>query len=324
MVWDPADASLIHDQPESALEGEMMKDHPDADLGPNLTLDRYQELAAITDLEPDSADPMVPLLGLAGEVGSLSAEYKKRVRRGGDSYVGFEQAVPIELGDILWYLATLARRAGFTLSQVAHTNLAKTHDRYITTDGTLAFSYDDGFPADQCLPRRFQATFTTHTENGIVRCRLQIEDERLGALIDDNARHQDAYRFHDIFHIAHAAVLGWSPVLRSLVRVKRGIDKDVDRVEDGARAIAREEAVTAMIFELAAEWSYFDGAERVDDSVLWAAKAITAHLEVGAQPASEWERSILAGYAAWRALRDNGGGRVQVDLDERLVQFINS
>lgn len=302
----------------------MTEDRPEAGSGPDLTLDQYQELAKSTDLEADSADPIVPLLGLAGEVGSLASEYKKRVRRGGQSYVGFEQAVPIELGDILWYLATLARRAGLTLSEVAHLNLSKTRDRYVTTDGTLAFSYDDGFPDGQRLPRRFDATFTTHVEDGITMCRLQIEDERLGALIDDNARHQDAYRFHDIFHIAHAAVLGWSPVLRSLVRVKRGIDKDTDRIEDGARAIAREEAVTAMVFELASEWSYFEGAERVDDGLLRAAKAITAQLEVGAQPASEWERAILAGYAVWRALRDHDGGRVRVDLDERTVAFIGA
>lgn len=113
-------------------------------------------------------------------------------------------------------------------------------------------------------------------------------------------------------------------MLRSLVRVKRGIDKDTDRVEDGARAIAREEAVTTMIFELASEWSYFDGAERVDDSILRAAMAITAQLEVGNQPASEWERAILSGYAAWRALRANNGGRVRVDLDERTVEFVHA
>ena len=302
----------------------MTADDPEAGFGHNLTLDQYQELAKSTDLEADSTDPMVPLLGLAGEVGSLASEYKKRVRRGGQSYVGFEQAVPIELGDILWYLATLARRAGLTLSEVAQLNLSKTRDRYVATDGTLAFSYDDGFPDGQRLPRRFDATFTTDVEDGITRCRLQIEDERLGALIDDNSRHQDAYRFHDIFHIAHAAVLGWSPVLRSLVRVKRGIDKDTDRIEDGARAIAREEAVTAMVFELASEWSYFEGAERVDDSLLRAAKAITAQLEVGAQPASEWEKAILAGYAVWRALRDNDGGRIRVDLDERTVEFVGA
>lgn len=302
----------------------MSENAPWEDLGSKLTLDDYQRFAAETDLDPESADPIVPLLGLAGEVGSLASEHKKRVRPGGQSYVGFENSVPIELGDILWYLATLTRRSGHSLSEVALLNLSKTRDRYASTDGTLAFSFDDGFPDGQRLPRRFDATFVTHIEDGVTRCRLEIEDERLGALIDDNARHQDAYRFHDIFHIAHAAVLGWSPVLRSLVRVKRGFDKDTDRIEDGARAIAREEAVTTLIFELASEWSYFKGADRVDDSLLKAAKAVTAHLEVGAQPGSEWERAILAGYAAWRALRDNDGGRVRVDLDARSVEYVSA
>lgn len=302
----------------------MTDDHPLAHHGPDLTLDQYQAMAAETDLDRDSADPLIPLLGLAGEVGQLIAEYKKRVRRGGESYVGFENVMPIELGDILWYLATLARRTGRTLSEVAHLNLSKTRDRYVTADGTLAFSFDDGLPTEQRFPRQFIATFTTHDERGVNKCRLTIENEQYGALIDDNAHYTDHYRFHDIFHIAHAAVLGWSPVLRALLGAKRRQDEKIDRVEDGARAWATEEAVTAMIFELADVWNYFDGSERVDDSILRAVKAVTARLEVGAQPSSEWERAILTGYAAWRHLRDYGGGSVAVDLDARTVTPLGS
>lgn len=300
----------------------MTAEHPNADLGRDLTLDMYQEIAAETDLDRDSDDPLIPLLGLAGEVGQLIAEYKKRRRRGGESYIGFEDVMPIELGDILWYLATLARKSGKTLREVAHLNLSKTRDRYVTTDGTLAYSFDDGFPENQRFPRRFTATFTTHDDGGLVKCRLIIEDEQYGALIDDNAHYADDYRFHDIFHIAHAAVLGWSPVLRALMAAKRRDDDEIDRVEDGARAWATEEAVTAMIFELARVWDYFAGVERVDDSILRAAKAVTARLEVGPQPTSEWERAILSGYAAWRHLRDHSGGIVAVDLDARTVSVI--
>lgn len=303
-----------------------MSDLTEADAGSGLTLDRYQQLSQATDLGPSSYAPddmdslKVPLLGLAGEVGALLSEYKKRVRPGGESYVGFDTTVAIELGDILWYLAALARRVDRPLSEIAHTNLTKTRDRYVRTDGSLAFSFDEGFPAGQRFPRRFEATFTTYEENGLTKCRLNIGGEEFGDPIDDNAKHSDDYRFHDIFHIAHAAVLGWSPVFRLLIRRKRRLD-DTDRVEDGARAIATEEAVTAMVFELAGSWSYFDGAERVDDSILRAAKAVTSRLEVGAQPSSEWERAILTGFAAWRRLRDNQGGRVLVDLDARTVEY---
>ncbi|MFL6239002.1 MAG: hypothetical protein ACJ735_05855 [Actinomycetes bacterium] len=302
----------------------MTADHRLADLGTDLTLDQYQEIAAETDLDGDSSDPLIPLLGLAGEVGQLIAEYKKRVRPGGESYIGFEAVMPIELGDILWYLATLARRSRRTLSEVAHMNLSKTRDRYMTTDGTLAFSFDDGFPAEQRFPRQFTASFTTHDEGGLAKCRLTISNEQYGALLDDNAHYSDDYRFHDVFHIAHAAVLGWSPVLRALIAAKRREDETTDRVEDGARAWATEEAVTAMVFELAKAWNSFEGSERVDDSILGAVKAVTARLEVGAQPSSEWERAILTGYAAWRHLRDHGGGAVAVDLDARTVAVLGS
>jgi len=302
----------------------MTADHPLAEVGADLTLDQYQEVAAATDLDPDSTDPLIPLLGLAGEVGQLIAEYKKRIRRGGESYIGFEAVMPIELGDILWYLATLARRTGRTLSEVAHLNLSKTRDRYVATDGSLAYSFDDGFPLEQRFPRQFTATFTTHEDDGLTKCRLTIENEQYGAVLDDNAHYADDYRFHDIFHIAHAAVLGWSPVLRALINAKRREDDNTDRVEDGARAWAAEEAVTAMIFELAKVWNYFDGSERIDDSILRAAKAVTARLEVGAQPSSEWERAILAGYGAWRHLRERGGGVVAVDLDARSLTVLDA
>src|SRR5581483_2024500 len=148
----------------------MTAEHPLSDLGTALTLDQYQELAAETDLDGDSSDPLIPLLGLAGEVGQLLAEYKKRVRPGGESYVGFESVMPTELGDILWYLAALARRSGRVLSEVAHMNLSKTRDRYVRRDGTLAFSFDDGFPAEQRFPRQFTATFTTDSADPLTRC----------------------------------------------------------------------------------------------------------------------------------------------------------
>src|SRR2546425_1996035 len=51
--------------------------------------------------------------------------------------------------------------------------------------------------------------------------------------IQDNAYDDDGYRFHDVFHFAHLAILGWSPVLRKLLKRKRRNDVLVDEVEDG-------------------------------------------------------------------------------------------
>ena len=296
-----------------------MTDHVDPAA---LTLDEYQRLSAATDIDADNDDPIVPLLGLAGEIGSVIAEYKKKIRPDGAGYVGFDEVIRIELGDILWYLASLTSRSGLTLGEVAVANLTKTRARWLPGDGVPPTSYDDDMPNGQRLPRRFEALFTTYVENGLTKCSMTIDGEEFGDPIDDNTRYEDNYRFHDVFHLAHAAILGWSPVLRLLVGRKRRND-DRDRTEDGARAIAAEESVTAMVFALAEAWNYFAEAEHVDETILNAAKAVTSRLEVGDRNSADWERAILAGYAVWRGLRDNDGGRVIVDLDAAAIEYIS-
>lgn len=291
------------------------------DLDPaSLTLDEFQRLSTATDIDADNNDPIVPLLGLAGEIGALIAEYKKKIRPDGAGYVGFDEVIRIELGDILWYLASLTSRSGFALGEVAVANLTKTRARWLPSEGRPPTSYDDDLPRNQRLPRRFDALFTTNTDVSIAKCRMTIEGEEFGDPIDDNTRYEDHYRFHDVFHLAHAAVLGWSPVFRLLVERKRR-DDDRDRTEDGARAIAAEESVTAMVFAFAERWDYFSEAEHVDETILHAAKAVTSRLEVGDRNSADWERAILAGYDVWRQLRDNDGGRVIVDLDAATIEY---
>jgi hypothetical protein len=291
------------------------------DLDPTtVTLDEYQRLSAATDIDADNADPIVPLLGLAGEIGALIAEYKKKIRPDGAGYVGFDEVIRIELGDILWYLASLASKSGLTLGEIAVANLAKTRARWLPGDSGPPTSYDDGMSDGQRLPRRFEAVFTTYVESGLTKCSMTIEGEEFGDPIDDNTRYEDNYRFHDVFHLSHAAILGWSPVLRLLVGRKRR-DDDRDRTEDGARAIAAEESLTAMVFAFAERWNYFSEAEHVDETILNAAKAVTSRLEVGRRNSADWERAILAGYAVWRNLRDNDGGRVIVDLDAAAIAY---
>lgn len=291
------------------------------DLDPSsLTLNDYQRLSAATDIDAHNVDPIVPLLGLAGEIGALIAEYKKKIRPDGAGYVGFEEVIRIELGDILWYLASLTSRSGLALGEVAIANLTKTRARWLPPEGRPPTSYDDDLPRHQRLPRQFEALFTTYADGSLTKCRMTIEGEEFGDPIDDNTRYEDHYRFHDVFHLAHAAVLGWSPVLRLLVERKRR-DDDRDRTEDGARAIAAEESVTAMVFAFAERWNYFSEAEHVDETILYAAKAVTSRLEVGDRNSADWERAILVGYNVWRQLRDNNGGRVIVDLDAATVGY---
>lgn len=284
----------------------------------DLALDEYQRLAAKTDVEGDSADPMVPLLGLAGEVGSLATEFKKKSRPDGVAYTGFDEIVIEELGDVLWYLAALARRVDVPLSAIARTNLDKTRARWLPSEGPPPCSFDEGFPADQRLPRQFEVVFTT-VEQRVV---MEVAGDRIGDPIDDNSRVADGYAFHDVFHLGYLAVLGWSPILRALLRRKRKADEQTDRAEDGARACAMEEAIAAFVFEMARPYEFFDGADHVDDTILRGVKAVTGGLEVATRSAADWERAILTGFSAWRALRATGHGVVRVDQDRRTVDVV--
>src|SRR5207245_1732884 len=76
-------------------------------------LDQYQRLAAFTDQNPRRGAEGVgfPVLGLFGEIGSLLSALKKRQREH-ESYPGYAEAVVEEVGDVLWYLANVASRAG--------------------------------------------------------------------------------------------------------------------------------------------------------------------------------------------------------------------
>ena len=80
-----------------------------------MTFDEYQLKAAATDASEiaKNTDLSVPLLGLAGETGSLLTLYKKWLRDG-DAYQIMADRLSEEMGDILWYLAAIARRRGLS------------------------------------------------------------------------------------------------------------------------------------------------------------------------------------------------------------------
>ena len=74
-----------------------------------LTVGDYAQDAARTDRGVEGQSLAFPLLGLAGEVGSLLSELKKK-QRDPASYRSHSDAVTEELRDVLWYLAAVARR----------------------------------------------------------------------------------------------------------------------------------------------------------------------------------------------------------------------
>jgi NTP pyrophosphatase (non-canonical NTP hydrolase) len=286
-----------------------------------MTLDEYQQRAAATDAREISknADLSVLLLGLAGETGSLLTLYKKQLRDG-DAFQVAEQRLAEEMGDVLWYLAAIARRCGLSLETIAERNLEKTRLRWLSGEKRQLF--DESMPPAEQIPRRFAVTLRdTKDDTGKNLMNMVFNGDPLGSELTDNAHDPDGYRFHDILHLSLAATLGWSPVIRALLKRKRKSNKRLDEIEDGGRAIAIEEGLAALIFTYATEHSLLEGVETIDWGILRTCQTMAGGLEVRTRPLFDWERAILAAFAAWREAIKHGGVRVFGDLAESTFTF---
>src|SRR5438270_779800 len=117
----------------------------------------YQLSSSETDQSPtaDEKGLVVPLLGLAGEVGSLLTEYKKHLRDG-NAHRLFREQIREDLGDLLWYVANVATKFGLDLEEIAAKNLKKTQDRWPVKKPPAGRLFDENYPAQQKLPRQFE------------------------------------------------------------------------------------------------------------------------------------------------------------------------
>lgn len=282
----------------------------------------YQRTAAATDRAAGDEDRTrleIYLLGLAGEAGSVAAEYKKRLRDG-NAHARWLPRMSEELGDVLWYLSAIAREVGLDLEAIAQENLAKTRGRWLVTSTT---PLDAGSPSGERLPRQGEYVFVpTTNQSGRAAVRLEFEGQARGAILTDAAEEPDGYRFHDVFHLSYAALLGWSPVTRKLLDRKRRSDPAVDENEDGGRAIVIEEGIAALVFGYAAQHDYLDGIERLDQRLLDSIALLCAGTEARIRSAAQWEKAILDGFACFRSLRHHGAGRVWFDADAGLLRYL--
>jgi NTP pyrophosphatase (non-canonical NTP hydrolase) len=290
-----------------------------------MDFDRYQKEALRTDRVParegsdDILSLVVPMLGLAGETGQLLSEYKKHLRDG-EAHRLFKERVSEELGDLLWYIANVASKFDLTLEEIAAANLAKVKARW-ATERTEPLCFDATLPEGERLPRRFEVELLDVEGDNRQRVRVLINGKPFGAELTDNAYDPDGYRFHDVFHFAYAAVLGWSPITRALLSRKRKSLPLLDEVEDGGRAAVIEEGVTALAFDYARRHHMLRGVSVLDFQLLRTIKDMTSHLEVKQCTTGEWEHAILQGFKVWGAVLAARGGRIAVDLDQRRIDY---
>lgn len=106
-----------------------------------MEFDEYQDKAGKYDSfkhgddEPrdDLTDPafIEKVMGLAGEAGETVDKVKKIIRdKEGVASSEDVEAIKKELGDVLWYIASISTYLDISLSDIAKTNLDKLESRY--------------------------------------------------------------------------------------------------------------------------------------------------------------------------------------------------
>ena len=95
-----------------------------------MTLDEYQNHALETAIYPKQYKIIYPALGITGEAGECSDKVKKVIRdNNGEFTYDRKREIAKEIGDVLWYCATLAHDIGYTLNEVGEMNVEKLNSR---------------------------------------------------------------------------------------------------------------------------------------------------------------------------------------------------
>ena len=296
----------------------------------------YQELAVSTShyrrreaLAPHLAriwQNAGELLAPFGSLGHLDA-----------NAINDKKSVSKALGDIMWYVASFAGVYDLELNDVALENVSKIQSAFPADDHKVPTPlYDEDMPKLEQFPRNFNVDFVETDASTAV---MLINGVRVGDRLTDNAyitegedrKLIDGYRFHDSIHLAFAAVLGWSPVIRKLMMRKRKSDPVIDEVEDGARAQIVEEMIVKIAHSHAVGYhrdNLLDDRKHLNLNLLKDIVILAEGLEVaggrkGASPCKywEWEKAILEGFKVYNLLRLHRRGRITLDLKSRTVLF---
>lgn len=225
-----------------------------------------------------------------------------------------------DLARVFQLLVRAATSTRIDLNLCAHNNLAKIESRW-PQKYVYHPLFDDDRKPNEYLPRRFVVYFEERKVRGKAYVFQTCRGINIGDRLTDNRTEKDDYRFHDVFHLAYAAILGWSPVIRALLKVKRKSIPDVDENQDGARAILIEEGIATWIFNHGLAHDLFQDVQKLDYTLLKAIRQLTKGYEVSKCPLWQWQDAILEGFRVFRKLKEHRRGWVTVDIDQRWVNF---
>jgi NTP pyrophosphatase (non-canonical NTP hydrolase) len=233
------------------------------------------------------------------------------------------------LGKLLADLAMVAALFKQKLGEIAASNLVKVRSRWPGPNPVYRPLFDEGFSELEQFPRdEFDMEFIQIMPSaGASPYVIQrLRGINIGDRLTDNRADPDGYRFHDVFHLAYMTHLGWSPVIRSLLKLKRKSRRDLDENQDGARAGIIEEAISTWVFNHAHMRNFFESKSqgRLSYDLLKQVHDMVRGYEVHDCPLWQWEKAILDGFSVFRDLVANNGGIVRVNLQARTIKFIES
>jgi NTP pyrophosphatase (non-canonical NTP hydrolase) len=262
----------------------------------------------------DSPEFEAALITLAGHAGALLNEFSSgKLQHDPRLFAAC-------LSNVFSSLLRGASAANVDLRDAAENNIRKINSRWPRIR-QFAPLFDEHFRSDEQLPREIEMHIVETTVGGKT-CVIQLcNGVEIGSRLTDNKIVADDYRFHDVFHLAYAAVLGWSPCLRALLRAKRKSKPEIDESQDGARAILIEEGVATLIFHHAVRLNFFASVRSLDYSLLKTIRDFVGGYEVDQVPLWQWEQAILEGFRTFRNLRLHRRGIVTANLCKRSITF---
>jgi len=156
--------------------------------------------------------------------------------------------------------------------------------------------FDEPFGKSERVPRTFRLALREIELHGRTCVSMVIKDAIvLGDPVIDNNYVEDGYRFHDTLHASFLALLGWSPVLRTLMHRRRSSHTAIHDVEDTGRAVLIEETIVTLVFNFVRAEGLRNGVSAIDPSLLRTILELTSFLEVQCYSTAHWEHAILTG-----------------------------
>jgi NTP pyrophosphatase (non-canonical NTP hydrolase) len=128
-----------------------------------MNLHEYQSAITRTCATTDAQDTLkLALVGLFDELGEIAGPLKKYLWQGHPLDIAHLQE---EVGDVLWYLATLCNALGIALAEACEVNIEKLRRRY-----------PDGFSAESSRTRSGEHEAMTHTTAEATMCPPEAGD----------------------------------------------------------------------------------------------------------------------------------------------------